>query len=133
MFISADQLLAHTIGDYVLQSDWMANEKTKGWEACLAHVITYALPFLLFKSSPTAMAVIIITHYLIDRYRLARYVVWAKNFLAPYSTVKLVPTPNTPDASSPDGYVNEYIEWRWRHPWKECSATGYHKDRPAFL
>jgi hypothetical protein len=111
----------------------MANEKTKRWEACLAHVITYAIPFLFFKPSPTAMAVIVGSHYLIDRYRLARYLVWAKNFIAPQFTVELEPTPNTPEASSPGGYVNEYVEKRWHHPWSECAATGYHKDRPAWM
>ncbi|MDX3509165.1 DUF3307 domain-containing protein [Streptomyces caniscabiei] len=50
-------LLAHLAGDYLIQSDWMANEKTK-------------------------------------------------HFLAPRS---------------------------YWHPWSECSATGYHQDRPAWL
>lgn len=93
-------------GDYLLQSDYMANEKTKRWWPAVAHAITYGLPFLLVTRSPAALAVIVITHAVIDRYRLARHVVWAKNFLAPRS---------------------------YWHPWSECSATGYHQDRPAWL
>ena len=27
---TADQLVAHAVGDYILQSHWMATEKTKG-------------------------------------------------------------------------------------------------------
>lgn len=59
--ITADQLVAHAIGDYVLQSDWMANEKTKKSVAALAHVVAYTLPFLWFTRSPSALAVILCT------------------------------------------------------------------------
>lgn len=102
--ITADQLVAHAIGDYVLQSDWMATEKTKRSLAALAHVLTYAIPFLFLKPSLLALFVIISTHFVIDRWRLARFVCWLKNY--PY-----------PDSK----------------PWAECSATGYPNDRPAWL
>jgi hypothetical protein len=104
--ITADQLVAHLVGDYVLQSDWMAQEKVKRSIAAAAHVTCYALPFLLLSPSPVALAVIVGTHFAIDRWRLARFVVWGKNLLAPASQ---------------------------RFPWRECSATGYHRDRPAWL
>ena len=99
-------LLAHLAGDYLLQSHWMATEKTKRWWPASAHALTYGLPFLLVTQSPAALAVIVGTHAVIDRYRLARHVVWAKNFLAPRSC--------------------------WR-PWSECSATGYPQDTPPWL
>lgn len=99
-------LLAHLVGDYLIQSDWMANEKTKRWCPAWVHAITYGLPYLFVTQSPVAIAVIVITHAVIDRYRLARYVVWAKNLVAPRSH---------------------------RYPWSECSATGYHKDRPVWM
>lgn len=76
-------LIAHLIGDYVLQSHWMATEKTKRWLPAVAHAVSYGLPFLLLTQSVIALAVIIGTHAVIDRYRLARHVVWAKNQLAP--------------------------------------------------
>lgn len=79
--ITADQLLAHAVGDYILQSDWMANEKTKKSIAALAHIATYGLPFLLLRPSWTAYAVIVGTHFIIDRWRLARFVVALKNSL----------------------------------------------------
>lgn len=78
-FITADQLLAHAIGDYILQSDWMANEKTKQHTAAAVHAATYTLPFLFLTWSALALAFIFGTHFLIDRYRLARFVVWFKN------------------------------------------------------
>lgn len=99
-------LLSHLAGDYLLQSDWMATEKTKRWWPAAVHAWVYGLPFLIFVHSPAAIAVIVVTHAVIDRYRLARHVVWLKNFAAPRSY--------------------------WR-PWRECRATGYPPDRPVWL
>lgn len=113
-FFTADALVAHAVGDYLLQSHWMATEKTKRSLACLAHVVLYALPFLFLTRDPRALAFIAGTHFVVDRWRLARYVVWAKNFLAPRHL--------------------EYEGGTLRnHPWRECEATGYGPDAPAFL
>lgn len=76
-------LAAHMVGDYLIQSHWMATEKTKHWLPAVAHAITYGVPFLLVTQSPFALLVIVGTHAVIDRYRLARHVVWLKNQLAP--------------------------------------------------
>lgn len=121
--ITADQLVAHAIGDYVLQSDWMANEKTKKSAAALCHAGVYSLTFLIFHPSFVAFMVILATHFAIDRWRLARYVVYAKNFLAPkwfdFKTII-------------DGVQYAEMRKNW-HSWADCSGTGYHKDRPAWL
>ena len=73
------QLLAHLIGDYILQTDAMATRKTKQSLWALAHAVTYGLPFVFLTRSVLALAVIVVTHFFIDRFRLARYVVAAKN------------------------------------------------------
>ena len=99
----SDQLIAHAVGDYLLQSDWMANEKTKSNVAAAAHAATYTLPFLVLRPSVKQVALIAGTHYLIDRYRLARYAVWAKNYIAPKGQDH------------------------------ELTATGYPADRPAWM
>lgn len=104
--ITADQIFAHTIGDYVIQSDWMANEKTKQSLAAGCHALSYAIPFLWLRPSVAAMVVIVGTHFVIDRWRLARFVVYAKNLVAPKA---------------------------YRFKWLDCAGTGYHKDRPAWL
>lgn len=98
------QIILHLWGDYLLQSDWMAQNKTKDSRAAFAHAAAYSLPFLLLTRSIPAMAVIFFTHAAIDRFRLARYIVWAKNFLGPGNL-----------------------------PWKDCAATGYPPDRPTWL
>jgi len=76
---TADQIVAHLVGDYLLQSHWMATEKTRSHVAAGVHAATYTLPFLLITQSPLALAIILVTHFFVDRYRLARWVVWAKN------------------------------------------------------
>lgn len=78
-------ILAHLVGDYLFQSHWMATCKTQRWWPAIAHGLTYTLPYLLVTQSPWALLVIASTHIVIDRYRLARHVVWAKNQLAPAS------------------------------------------------
>lgn len=68
-----EQLLAHLLGDYVLQNHWMANRKTTSSMAALVHVLLYGLPFLLLTTAWWQWVVIVGTHYVIDRYRLAAY------------------------------------------------------------
>jgi len=99
-------VLAHLVGDYLIQSDWMAVEKTKRWTPAIAHGLTYTLPHLLVTQSVVALAVIAGTHIVIDRYRLARHVIWVKNLLSPK---------------------------QYRYPWSECRGTGYHESRPAWM
>lgn len=97
-------LIAHLVGDYLLQSDWMAVQKTERWIPALAHGVTYTVPFLFLTQSPWALLVIGGTHVVIDRYRLARHLAWLKNYLAPP---------------------------RQNRPWSECRATGYPPTRPV--
>ena len=76
-------VLAHLFGDYCLQSHWMATEKTKRWWPAVLHAVTYGAPYAFVTRSPLALVVIVGTHAVIDRYRLARHVVWLKNQAAP--------------------------------------------------
>jgi hypothetical protein len=57
----------------------MATYKTKSHVAAAVHAICYSLPFLFLAPTFAAFGVILSTHFLIDRYRLARFVNWAKN------------------------------------------------------
>ena len=99
-----EQLLLHLIGDYVTQTDWMAKKKFESFPVALLHAGVYSLPFLLITGSFAAIAVIFLTHAVIDHYRLARYLIFAKNW--------------TTDRSL---------------RWGDCQSTGYHKDTPAWL
>lgn len=76
-------ILAHLVGDYLIQSHWMAVEKVHRWWPAVAHGATYTVPYVFVTQSPTALAVIAVTHVLIDRWRLAKHIVWFKNLFAP--------------------------------------------------
>lgn len=41
-------LFAHFVGDFVLQSDWMARNKSKSWAALSWHILVYTLCFVPF-------------------------------------------------------------------------------------
>ena len=43
---TANQIVAHLVGDYLLQSDWMAREKHRRLDAAVLHVVFYTLPFV---------------------------------------------------------------------------------------
>lgn len=95
------ELLAHAFGDYVVQSDWMAAEKVKHHGPAAAHAASYAACFLPLTRSWKALAVIGGTHFVIDRWRLAKHVCWAKNQLAP-SEYRPGHTPTGHSADKPD-------------------------------
>ncbi|WP_328856874.1 DUF3307 domain-containing protein [Williamsia herbipolensis] len=114
----AGLLLAHLVGDYLLQSHWMATEKVRRWWPAIAHAVTYGLPFLLVTQSPAALLVIVGTHAVIDRYRLARHVVWAKNHLAPraawpgsFRKPRCSADTGTPTISEQTGYPDNTPPW----------------------
>jgi len=99
-------MLAHLAGDYVLQPHWMSQEKTSRWDVAAAHGAIYGACHLIVTRSPWRLLAIAGTHAVIDRYRLAKQLSWAKNQLGPS---------------------------RVRQPWSECQATGYPPDTPAWL
>lgn len=132
---SAAELVCHAFGDYVIQSDWMATAKTKKSTAALAHVLTYTACFLPLAGwdpvSPPgpirwqALLFIAATHFIIDRWRLARYVCWAKNFLAPKYIEVLYP-----EGHEKAGQVEKLIR---NAPWLECTGTGYDSSKPPWM
>lgn len=73
-------LLAHMLGDYFFQPNEMAQKKTSSTYWAFVHALVYSLAtFLFFRdASWQAMWLIAGSHFLIDRFRLARYVIWLK-------------------------------------------------------
>jgi hypothetical protein len=67
------ELLAHLVGDYVLQNHWMAVNKTKFFLVAAIHAVFYTLPFLLLTTNPLALLIICGTHTIIDHWRIAKY------------------------------------------------------------
>jgi len=99
--------LAHLVGDYLLQGDWMANEKTKRWFPAVVHGFVYTLPFIFITQSIPALLIICLTHIVIDRYRLAKYVIW---------------------------FINQIGPKAYRYSWAEGKEnSGYTASKPAFI
>ena len=107
-------ILCHLVGDYILQTDHMAVEKTKKFSIAILHAVSYSIPFMVvfcLLGIPLTKQAVILTiiagsHAVIDRYRIARYICWAKNLMSPK---------------------------KYRYSWSMCTDTGYHNNRPAWL
>lgn len=83
---SIGRLVAHMVGDYVVQSDWMAAAKVYGTskdarKAASAHAALYTACFVPLTRNPVRLAVIGITHGLLDHYRPLPKLIHRKNRL----------------------------------------------------
>ena len=127
------QLILHLIGDYVTQSDYMANNKRRCSVAAGLHAIVYSLPFLLiFQPSYLAGLTIVLTHFLIDRFGLARHVVYAKNIiLCPNQGVGTWPAVMGLLRSEEETMRRQEFDRKWS--WENCKATGYPSEAPVWL
>lgn len=65
-------LLCHFIGDYVLQTDYLATTKGNNWWHLIAHCMTYTTVFLLLFGFDCRIVIILISHLIIDSAK-ARY------------------------------------------------------------
>lgn len=99
-----EQLLLHLVGDYLTQTHWMASRKRDHPGPAAVHAVIYALPFMLLPHSSMAWWTICLSHFLIDHFGLARYVVFAKNWASDNSL-------------------------RWR----DCRMTGYPPEVPTWM
>ena len=66
-------VLAHFIGDFLLQNDWMAIGKKRSSLICTVHVFFYMLPFLFVDLNGFQFLLIAIQHWIQDR---TRFVGW---------------------------------------------------------
>lgn len=114
------QLLAHLAGDYLLQSEAMSENKRSSSAWAGFHAVTYSLPFLLLDPSWAAWGMIWGSHFLIDRFGLARYVVWAKNIVLGQWPKRLCGGVSTADD-------------RQRFSWNNCKLTGYPSEVQPWL
>lgn len=98
-----EQLLCHVFGDYILQSDYLALNKSKKSFPCLVHVLIYTSVFLLLTTSWKALLVIGATHFVLDRWHTPlKRLIWLKNHF---------PTGKYPT-------------------FERCDTTGYYDDSP---
>ncbi|HEY3281594.1 MAG TPA: DUF3307 domain-containing protein [Armatimonadota bacterium] len=69
-----DWFVGHMVGDYLLQTNYQAENKKHGWWPCFSHVLTYTLCIWLFTQWPVwKLAMVFGTHYLQDRSQLVKW------------------------------------------------------------
>lgn len=89
-----NSILAHLIGDYLIQNDWMAKGKKVSSWVCLVHVATYLTPFLLCDLAWWQLALIGAQHFGQDRTGIVKWLMdhmgkadFAKPPMAPWSII----------------------------------------------
>ena len=65
-------LFCHLVGDYVLQSPYLAETKGKDWYHMLVHCILYCLPFYICVGLDSRIMLLFLSHFGIDTLK-ARY------------------------------------------------------------
>lgn len=65
-------VICHLIGDYFLQSDFIAKTKGRNWYHLFVHCILYVVPFCIAFGLDLRLVIIFISHVIIDALK-ARY------------------------------------------------------------
>lgn len=65
-------IFCHLVGDYVLQSNFLATTKGENWYHLFVHCALYCLPFFIVFGITWQLVYIFITHFIIDSMK-ARY------------------------------------------------------------
>ena len=65
-------VICHLIGDYFLQSDFIAKTKGQNWYHLFIHCILYVVPFYIAFGLDLRLTIIFISHVIIDALK-ARY------------------------------------------------------------
>ena len=71
--VEMNPFVAHLVGDFILQNEWMAGNKKNRNFACLIHVLVYLVPFLLCPLDWWQIALIGVQHFSQDR---TAFVMW---------------------------------------------------------
>lgn len=59
-------IICHLIGDYVLQTDFLAKTKGENWYHLVAHCLLYCLPFYFVFGWCWQLGFVLIAHLVID-------------------------------------------------------------------
>jgi fatty acid desaturase len=105
-------LIAHLVGDYILQIDWMAENKKKntwkGFLCCFAHVFVYTAIIFLFTGWPCyALAITFVTHFALDK---TMFVGW---FCKVIGRGKFVSQYNRYPCATAKTQPNPFWPWSW--------------------
>jgi hypothetical protein len=83
-------LVAHMVGDFLLQTDWMAKNKKRSFFACTIHVFLYMMPFLFLGLMWWQLLIIALQHWIQDK---TTFVNW---YMAKTGSVEFANPPFSP-------------------------------------
>lgn len=116
-----EQLLVHGIADFFLtQGSYQAVNKSKRTGPALLHALLYTACFLILTQSWKALLVIGVTHFLIDRYSIPKYLIFAKEWIF---------NPKSWRATWASSNHNGYFD----HVGDEWGRANQDKIRPPFI
>ena len=70
-------LACHMLGDYVLQTDFLAKTKGENWWHLLAHCVTYTVPFAVAFGIDWRIGYLLVMHLIIDALKARHYIGYA--------------------------------------------------------
>ena len=59
-------VLCHLLGDYVLQTDFLAKTKGENWYHLVAHCLLYCVPFYIVFGFVWQLGVLFLVHLIVD-------------------------------------------------------------------
>lgn len=59
-------VICHLIGDYVLQSDFIATTKGSNWYHLFVHCALYVVPFYIFFGLDWRIVILFVVHIVVD-------------------------------------------------------------------
>lgn len=65
-------IICHVLGDYVLQIDYLAQNKGRNWYCLVVHCLLYLLPFYFFFGFVWQLIPVFVIHVVVDALK-ARY------------------------------------------------------------
>lgn len=65
-------IMCHFVGDYFMQTEYMAREKGKDWYVLFAHCVCYCVPFAVVYGCDIKILVLLVSHIVADALK-ARY------------------------------------------------------------
>ena len=77
-------IITHLLGAYVTSSEYMQDRALNSTVFALGVAILYMIPFVLFlPGSIPSFAIVFVFRFLVVRFGLIDYLIWARNLMAP--------------------------------------------------
>lgn len=83
IFRTLTLIICHFVGDYLFQTDYLAQGKCKDWYLLIAHCVLYCVPFVICFGFVWQLGVIFLVHIVVDtlkaRFKLIPF--WADQLI----------------------------------------------------